>query len=92
MAEQLPPEFGLVDALLAGDRDAARRIAADLHQRGIDYAMVDEAIKQNPHLEESLWELLREVAPLPRRVAKRRAIRAAEDRDWGDWEAGKKKA
>ncbi|MEI7768832.1 MAG: hypothetical protein WCI67_02530 [Chloroflexales bacterium] len=91
MSEQLPPEFDLVDALLAGDREAARRIAAELHQRGFDYAMIGEALKEHPHLEEPLWELLHEVTPIPRRAAKRRAIRAAEERDWGDWEAGKKK-
>jgi hypothetical protein len=53
--------------------------------------MIGEALKEYPHLEEPLWELLNEVTPIPRRAAKRRAIRAAEERDWGDWEAGKKK-
>ncbi|NTW01534.1 MAG: hypothetical protein HGA19_09515 [Oscillochloris sp.] len=91
MSEHLPPEFDLVDALLAGDRDAARQIATELHRRGIDYATISEALKEYPHLEEPLWEVLNEVIPLARRVAKRRAIRAAEERDWGNWEAGKKK-
>ncbi|MBX0330351.1 hypothetical protein K2Z83_22060 [Oscillochloris sp. ZM17-4] len=80
----------MVDALLAGDRDRARQIAAELHQRGFDYAAIGEALKAHPHLEDPLWELLNEVTPLARRAAKRRAIRAAEDRDWGDWEEGKK--
>jgi hypothetical protein len=91
MGEQLPPEFDMVHALLAGDRDTARKIAAELHQRGFDYSMIGEALKTQPQLEDALWELLNEVIPLPRRAAKRRAIRAAEERDWGDWEAGKKK-
>jgi DNA polymerase III delta subunit len=91
VSEQLPPEFDLVDALLAGDRESARKIAAELHQRGFDYATIGEALKEYPHLEEPLWELLQEVTPIPRRVAKRRAIRAAEERDWGDWKEGKKK-
>ncbi len=91
MEEHLPPEFDLVDALLAGDRTGARQIAAQLHQRGFDYAAIGEALKEHPHLEGPLWELLNEVTPLPRRAAKRRAIRAAEERDWGGWEAGKKK-
>jgi hypothetical protein len=91
VSEQLPPEFDLVDALLAGDHESARRIAAELHQRGFDYATIGEALKAHPHLEEPLWELLREVTPIPRRVAKRRAIRAAEERDWGNWKEGKKK-
>lgn len=90
MEESLPPEFDLVDALLAGDREGARQIAAALQQRGIDYASIGEALKEYPQLEEPLWDLLREVTPLSRRAARRRAIRAAEERDWGDWEAGKK--
>lgn len=91
MSEQLPPEFDLVDALLAGDHTSARQIASELHQRGIDYATISVALSEYPHLEQPLWDLLQEVIPLSRRAAKRRAIRAAEERDWGDWKAGKKK-
>jgi hypothetical protein len=91
VSEQLSPEVNLVAAMLAGDRKLARQIAAELHQRGFDYAKIGEALKEHVHLEEPLWELLQEVTPIPRRAAKRRAIRAAEERDWGNWEAGKKK-
>ncbi|NTV65037.1 MAG: RecX family transcriptional regulator [Oscillochloris sp.] len=91
MQEDLPLEFELVDALLAEDYEGAREIAQALHQRGIDYATINVALQEYPQLEESLWELLKEVIPLSRRAAKRRAIRAAEERDWGDWEAGKQK-
>jgi hypothetical protein len=88
---QLPPEYALVDALLAGDGAAARQIAAALTQRGFDYATIGEALREHPHLEEPLWELLNQVTPLARRAAKRRAVRAAEARDWHGWQAGKKK-
>ncbi|MEI8306554.1 MAG: hypothetical protein WCF99_05755 [Chloroflexales bacterium] len=91
MSEQHPLEFDLVNALLAGDHESARTIAAALYQRGFDYAKIEEVLTQHPQLEEPLWELLQKVTPIPRRVAKRRAIRAAEERDWGDWEEGKKK-
>ncbi|MEI6778872.1 MAG: hypothetical protein WCK70_18390 [Chloroflexales bacterium] len=91
MGENHPSEVDLVQALLAGDHELAHRIATTLHQRGFDYAMIGEALTQYPHLEESLWELLQKITPIPRRVAKRRAIRAAEERDWGDWEEGKRK-
>nr|WP_044199985.1 RecX family transcriptional regulator [Oscillochloris trichoides] len=91
MSEELPPEFDLVDALLAGDHEGAREIARSLHQRGLDYATINEALQEYPHLEEALWAVLSEVVPLSRRAAKRRAIRAAEERDWGNWQAGKKK-
>jgi hypothetical protein len=91
MEENLPPEFDLVDALLAGDREGALRIARELHQRGFDYATISEALKEHPQLEQPLWDVLNEVRPISRRAVKRRAIRAAEERDWGDWEAGKKK-
>lgn len=90
MEEHLPLEFQLVDALLAEDEEAARAIATRLHAQGFDAATIDEALKEYPHLEEKLYAVLREVIPLARRAAKRRAIRAAEERDWGDWSEGKK--
>jgi hypothetical protein len=88
--ENLPLEFQLVDALLAEDQEEARAIATRLHARGFDAATIDEALKEFPHLEEQLYAVLQEVIPLSRRAAKRRAIRAAEERDWGDWSEGKK--
>lgn len=91
MSTDRPLEFDLVDALLANDLAQARAIAQRLHQRGIDYTTIQAALAAHPHLEDQLWDVLREVIPLARRAAKRRAIRAAEERDWGDWEAGKKK-
>jgi hypothetical protein len=90
MEEQLPLEYQLVDALLAGDADAARQIAAALHERGFDAETIGLAMKEYPQLEEPLWEVLNAVIPVARRARKRRAIRAAEQRDWGDWEDGKR--
>lgn len=91
MAEDLPLEYQLVDALLAEDQEGARRIAAELHARGFDYATIEAALQEYPQLEEPLWEVMRTVVPISRRALKRRAIRAAEERDWGDWEQGQRK-
>jgi hypothetical protein len=90
MDEKLPLEYQLVDALLAEDREEARRIAAALHERGFDAATIDAALAEYPQLEEPLWAVMSEVIPLSRRAARRRAIRAAEERDWGDWEEGRR--
>ena len=38
----------------------------------------------------ALWAVMSEVIPLSRRAARRRAIRAAEERDWADWEEGRR--
>lgn len=84
-------EDQLVAALLADDREGARRIATVLHDRGFDYAALQQAIADHPQLEEALWAVMDQVRPLSRRAAKRRAIRAAEERDWGDWKKGKRK-
>lgn len=92
MEANLPLEFQLVDALLANDVDEARAIATRLHAQGLDAATIDEALRQFPHLEEQLYAVLQEVIPLSRRAARRRAIRAAEERDWGNWPEGKKPA
>jgi ActR/RegA family two-component response regulator len=85
-----PLEYQLVAALLADDQEEARRLAHALHARGFDMTTVDEALKLHPELEQPLYAVLQEVIPLSRRAAKRRAIRAAEERDWGDWAEGKK--
>lgn len=90
MNEKLPLEFQLVDALLAEDREQARQIAAQLHARGFDAAAMDAALRDHPQLQEPLFEVLQAVIPIARRAARRRAIRAAEERDWGDWEEGRK--
>ncbi|HMQ33430.1 MAG TPA: hypothetical protein PKD53_22045 [Chloroflexaceae bacterium] len=87
-----PLERRLVEALLADRQDEARQIARQLHARGFDMAAIDEALKAHPHLEQPLYAVLQEVIPLSRRAARRRAIRAAEERDWGDWPEGKKPA
>lgn len=91
MAEELPLEHQLVEALRAGDGEGARRIAAALHGRGFDYATVQGALEQQPQLEDALWAVMREVVPLSRRAQKRRAIRAAEERDWASWKQAKRK-
>jgi anti-sigma factor RsiW len=83
-------EARLVDALLADDDAAARAIAAQLHTRGFDAAAIDAALHDHPELQEPLFAVLQAVIPLSRRAARRRAIRAAEERDWGDWEEGRK--
>lgn len=90
MEANLPLEFQLVDALLANDQEEARRVARQLHERGFDMATIDEALQEFPHLVEPLYGVLREVVPISRRAVKRRAIRAAEERDWGDWLEGKR--
>lgn len=83
-------EEQLVAALLAGDQEAARRFAGQIHARGFEMSLINEALKRHPHLEEPLYAVLQEVIPLSRRAARRRAIRAAEERDWGDWDEGKR--
>jgi hypothetical protein len=90
MEANQPLEFQLVDALLAEDQAEARRIARQLHERGFDAATISEALRAHPHLEAALYAVLQEVIPLSRRAAKRRAIRAAEERDWGEWPEGKR--
>ncbi len=83
-------EQQLVAALLADDLDEARRLAERLHARGFDAAAMEAALREHPQLEAALYAVLQEVVPLSRRAAKRRAIRAAEERDWGDWREGKR--
>lgn len=84
-------EEQLVAALQAGDAEEARRLARLLHERGFDATAIQQALAADPRLEEQLYAVLQEVMPLSRRAAKRRAIRAAEERDWGDWREGKRK-
>lgn len=83
-------EAQLVAALLAGDQAQARSIASQLHARGFEAAAIDAALKQHPELEAQLYAVLQEVIPLSRRAARRRAIRAAEERDWSEWPEGRK--
>jgi hypothetical protein len=90
MEANLPLEYQLVDALLAEDREAAREIAAQLHARGFDAVTMEAALAEYPQLQEALFEVLQSVIPLSRRAARRRAIRAAEQRDWGEWEEGRR--
>ena len=91
MEEELPLEYQLVDALLADDEALAREIAAELHRRGFDMATIEIALQEYPQLEEPLWAVLQDVIPVSRRARKRRAIKAAEERDWGDWNEGKRR-
>lgn len=91
MHENASLERQLIAALQAGDRAEARRIAGLLYARGFDVAALDEALKTQPELEEHLYAVLQEVIPMSRRAAKRRAIRAAEERDWGAWPEGKRR-
>jgi len=85
-----PIEVQLVDALLAEDTELAKQFAAQLHARGLDAAAIDAALQAHPQLQEPLLAVLQAVIPLSRRAAKRRAIRAAEERDWADWEEGRR--
>jgi hypothetical protein len=85
-----PLEVQLVAALRAGDAANARQIAAALHERGFAVATLEQALAPYPHLEEALWKVMSAVIPVSRREQKRRAIRAAEERDWGDWNEGKR--
>ncbi|MGQ9481734.1 hypothetical protein [Chloroflexus sp.] len=84
-------EEALIAALAAGDRARAIEIATELHARGIDVQAIEAALAAQPQLEEQLWATLNEVIPISRRALKRRAIRAAEERDWGDWEEGRRR-
>jgi len=84
-------EEQLVAALLVENLEEARRLARLLHARGFDAAVMQKALAAHPHLEEPLYAVLQEVIPLSRRAARRRAIRAAEERDWGEWQEGKRK-
>ena len=90
MDDTMPLEEQLVAALLADDQATARRVASQIHARGFEMSLIEEALKSHPHLEQPLYAVLQEVIPLSRRAAKRRAIRAAEERDWGDWDEGKR--
>lgn len=83
-------EQQLIAALHTGDDATAHRLATALHQRGFELTALNEALAAHPELEEALWNLLNAVIPLSRREKKRRAIRAAEERDWGDWQDGKR--
>ncbi|MGQ9928491.1 MAG: hypothetical protein ACUVS4_16695 [Chloroflexaceae bacterium] len=84
-------EEQLVVALLAGDTEKARQTARLLHERGFDATAIQPVLAAHPYLEEQLYAVLQEVIPLSRRAAKRRAIRSAEERDWGHWREGKRK-
>ncbi|MCX7859846.1 MAG: hypothetical protein N2385_07135 [Chloroflexus sp.] len=84
-------EEELIAALAAGDRARAKVIAAELHAHGLNAAAIEAALAAQPQLEEQLWATLNEVIPISRRALKRRAIRAAEERDWGDWEEGRRR-
>lgn len=90
MNTHLSLEQQLIAALLVDDQTEAHRLAHLLHARGFDAVAMDEALTAHPQLEEQLYSVLQEVVPLARRAAKRRAIRAAEERDWGDWTDGKR--
>ncbi|RMD73881.1 MAG: hypothetical protein D6823_12520 [Chloroflexi bacterium] len=83
-------EEELIAALASGDRERAKTIATALHARGIDAVAIEAVLATQPQLEEQLWAVLQEVIPIARRALKRRAIRAAEERDWGDWEEGRR--
>ncbi|WP_322494141.1 hypothetical protein [Chloroflexus sp.] len=84
-------EEELIAALASGDKERAKTIARELHARGLDAAAIETALAAQPHLEDQLWATLNEVIPISRRALKRRAIRAAEERDWGDWEEGRRR-
>ncbi|ACL24840.1 hypothetical protein [Chloroflexus aggregans] len=84
-------EEELIAALASSDRERAKTIAAALHARGIDAVAIEAALATQPQLEEQLWAVLQEVIPIARRVLRRRAIRAAEERDWGDWDEGRRR-
>ncbi len=83
-------EEELIAALASGDRARAITLATELHNRGLDVAAIETALARQPHLEEQLWETLKQVIPISRRALKRRAIRAAEERDWGTWKEGRR--
>ena len=90
MEANRPLEFQLVDALLADDQVAAQRLARELHASGFAVATLNEALQAHPELEAPFYAVLQAVIPLSRRAAKRRAIRTAEERDWGAWPEGKR--
>ncbi|WP_298821759.1 hypothetical protein [Chloroflexus sp.] len=83
-------EEELIAALVANDLARAKALATELHARGLDRAAIEQALAAQPHLEEQLWAILNEIIPISRRALKRRAIRAAEERDWSDWQEGRR--
>ncbi|MFV9505736.1 MAG: hypothetical protein AB4911_14365 [Oscillochloridaceae bacterium umkhey_bin13] len=90
MDSTLSLEVQLVAALRAGDQPRAEQLAASLHAQGFDATALAAALADHPELEAQLYAVLQAVIPLSRRAAKRRAIRAAEARDWGDWDDAKR--
>jgi hypothetical protein len=91
MAAETPSlEVQLINALLVQDLTQAEQLASQLHARGFDLATLEQALAAQPQLEAQLWDVMRAVIPLSRREKKRRAIRAAEERDWADWNEGKR--
>lgn len=88
----IPLETQLIMALVDEDQDEAHRIAALLQARGVDMTLIASLIEDHPDQETALYAVLNDVIPLSRRAAKRRAIRAAEERDWGDWHDGRRQS
>lgn len=83
-------EAELIAALAANDETRAAELARSLHEQGYDGNALLAALAEQPQLEERLWATLDAVIPLARRVRKRRAIQAAEERDWAGWDEGKR--
>ncbi|NJM05427.1 hypothetical protein HC891_03245 [Candidatus Gracilibacteria bacterium] len=77
----LPLEYLLLSYLSTGDQQVAERIAGHLHQRGFDYAVIEDQIATIPALEQAMVDVMQKVVPLARRAARRRAIRAAERKE-----------
>ncbi len=87
----MTPEEELIAALANSDKERAKTIARELHARGLDMSAIEAALATQPHLEEQLWAIFNDVIPISRRALKRRAIRAAEERDWGNWQEGRRR-
>jgi hypothetical protein len=85
-------EAELIAALAAGDTEQAAELARLLHEQGYDGEALLAALAAQPQLETQLWATLDAVIPVARRVRKRRAIQAAEARDWGDWQEGQRRS
>ncbi|MEF3273902.1 MAG: hypothetical protein K6356_05800 [Chloroflexus sp.] len=83
-------EEELIAALASGDQARAKSLASELYARGLDMAVIEQLLAAQPQLEEQLWGILHEIIPISRRALKRRAIRAAEERDWGNWKEGRR--
>jgi hypothetical protein len=77
----LPLEYVLLSYLSSGAQHEAALVGTYLHQRGFDYAVIENQLRMWPALEQAVVDVMKQVVPLSRRAARRRAIREAERKE-----------